>query len=686
VRTAARLNAQFDLDTLLKTLCEETIRALNVPAASVTLYDAASDALLLPASVGLPEEYVKGHHPIPRALFDQYLHERGTVMAAANVQELDLPNRDAYVRFDIRSIATAAMIREGKLIGGLNIYVFGQSRHLDKNELALLHGLSDQAGLAIENVRLYEAEQRRAEHFAAILRLGIELASLHETGAVLKTLVERAAAIMESATCTVMMIDAATNEAVLTTQTGLPNDTSPQLRVPLELPILRDFIATRRPLIIADINNDAPAMRAVLVRPDIKAFFAYPMIREGRVIGLITFSKLTPYTPSAEEVTACQLLAERAAIALENARLFQETARSLEQVKALHTIDMTIASSFDLRLTLNIFLEQARGQLGADAADILVYNPHTQVLDYAAGVGFRTTALQGTHLRLGQGYAGIAGLERKTIHVSNLGAHKTDFLRSPNFNAEGFDTYFGVPLIAKGQVKGVLEVFHRSPLHPNQNWMDFLETLGKQAAIAIDSATLFSDLQRTNAELSLAYDSTLAGWSKALDLRDKETEGHTQRVVEDTVRLARAMGVPDSDLANVRRGALLHDIGKMGIPDVILHKPGPLTGEEWEVMRQHPVHAHDMLSPINYLRPAISIPYCHHEKWDGSGYPRGLQGEQIPLAARIFAVVDVFDALTSNRPYRPAWEKEKAIEYICEQAGKHFDPAVVEVFLKMVGA
>jgi putative nucleotidyltransferase with HDIG domain len=543
--------------------------------------------------------------------------------------------------------------------------------------------VSTQVAMAIERVRLYAAEKRRAARLIEILQLSVKLVTSYEKNAMLNHLVARAAEIMESATCTVMLIDAEANEAVLAAQIGLPESTAKELRVPLALPIIQRMLETGEPLILADINHQAPEMRKVLVRPDIQAFFAYPMALESRVIGIITFSKLTTYSPSAEEIAACQLLAERVAIAQENARLFEETNRSLRQVQSLHTIDITIASSFDLRLTLNILLEQTRTQLGVDAVDILVYNPHTQVLDYAAGIGFRTTALQGTHLRLGQGYAGIAGLERKTVHVSNLRGRKTDFLRSPNFSAEDFGTYIGVPLIAKGQIKGVLETYHRSPLKPDQIWMDFLETLAKQAAIAIDNATLFSDLQTSNAELTLAYDSTLTGWSKALDLRDKETEGHTQRVVETTIRLARAIGVIEAELTNVRRGALLHDIGKMGIPDEILHKPGPLSAEEWATMRQHPVHAREMLSPIAYLRPALDIPYNHHEKWDGSGYPNGLKGEQTPLAARIFAVVDVFDALTSNRPYRPAWPREKALDYIREQAGKHFDPAVVEMFLKI---
>jgi len=188
-------------------------------------------------------------------------------------------------------------------------------------------------------------------------------------------------------------------------------------------------------------------------------------------------------------------------------------------------------------------------------------------------------------------------------------------------------------------------------------------------------------LQRANDELSQAYDSTIEGWSHALDLRDKETEGHTQRVTKMTLELARAMGLNDNELVHFRRGAVLHDIGKMGVPDGILLKPGVLTEDEWKIMRQHPQLAYEMLAPIMYLKLALDIPYCHHEKWDGTGYPRGLKGEQIPLAARIFAIADVYDALTSDRPYRVAWSMEKTLGHIRSLAGSHFDPQVVEVFL-----
>lgn len=191
------------------------------------------------------------------------------------------------------------------------------------------------------------------------------------------------------------------------------------------------------------------------------------------------------------------------------------------------------------------------------------------------------------------------------------------------------------------------------------------------------------ELQRAHADLAEAYEATIEGWSRVLDLRDKETEGHTQRVTEMTLRLARALGVPEDELVHIRRGALLHDIGKMAISDTILQKPGPLNEDEWTQMRLHPEYAHHMLFPIAYLRPALDIPYCHHEHWDGTGYPRGLKGDEIPLAARIFAIIDVWDALLSNRPYRKGSKEEAVLDYVKKHAGTYFDPVLVDSFLDL---
>ncbi len=355
--------------------------------------------------------------------------------------------------------------------------------------------------------------------------------------------------------------------------------------------------------------------------------------------------------------------------------------RQLEHLTALSAIDRVIAANFDLNLTLLEILTHVLAELGVDAADILILNPHSQFLEYGAEQGFRTKVIRKTHLRLGTGYAGRVALDREIVQVKNLLEDQDELFLTDTLRDEGFVCYFGVPLITKGQVKGVLEVFNRTALNPDTEWLDFLHTLAGQTAIALESAMLFESQQRFSQELVLAYDATIEGWSRALDLRDKETEGHSQRVTEKTVKLARAFGLSESELIQVRWGALLHDIGKMGVPDSILLKPDALTEEEWVVMRKHPTFAYDLLAPVRYLRLALDIPHCHHERWDGSGYPQGLKGDVIPLTARIFAVVDVWDALTSDRPYRPAWPEEKAREYILSSSGKHFDPQVIEEFL-----
>ena len=191
-------------------------------------------------------------------------------------------------------------------------------------------------------------------------------------------------------------------------------------------------------------------------------------------------------------------------------------------------------------------------------------------------------------------------------------------------------------------------------------------------------------LREANTQLLFAYEATIESLSHALDLRDRETEGHSRRVTELTLKLAQALGMSDEEIMHIRRGALLHDVGKIGIPDAILHKPDKLSEEEWTIMRKHPQLAYDMLYPIEYLRPALEIPLNHHEKWDGAGYPRRLEGETIPIAARLFAVVDVWDALTSNRPYRSAWSEKEALTYIRDQSGKHFDPQVVDLFFRVI--
>jgi PAS domain S-box-containing protein/putative nucleotidyltransferase with HDIG domain len=355
--------------------------------------------------------------------------------------------------------------------------------------------------------------------------------------------------------------------------------------------------------------------------------------------------------------------------------------RQVEHLTALVEIDRAINLSFDLKLSLKTLLTHLIVQLEVDAADVLLFNPATRSLEYVAGRGFHSKAIEQARQAFGEGIAGKAAQEGGIVHIPDLAEEPDSFLRGMLLAGENFVSYFGVPLIAKGEIMGVLEVFHRTRLEHDEKWLDFLKALASQAAIAIDNVTLFDNLQRSNTELFQAYDATIEGWSRALELRDDVTEGHTQRVAVLTVKLARLFGLSDEELVRVRWGALLHDIGKMGIPDGILLKHDTLTKAEWVTMKKHTAFAYEMLSPISYLRSALDIPYAHHEKWDGTGYPLGLKGDQIPLVARIFAVADVWDALRTDRHYRTSWTVKKVREHLLSLSGTHFDPHVVKVCL-----
>jgi putative nucleotidyltransferase with HDIG domain len=279
-----------------------------------------------------------------------------------------------------------------------------------------------------------------------------------------------------------------------------------------------------------------------------------------------------------------------------------------------------------------------------------------------------------------EGLIGRVVMSRRSLTVPDVQAVGSGFARHEIALAEGLHGFAAAPMVAHGQVVGAVAVFSRTKETLPDDRLEFLEMLAGQAAIGISHADSFLELQRSNEQLLLAYDASIAGWSRALDLRDHETQGHSRRVTDITVALARRAGIEGIDLRYIRWGALLHDIGKMGVPDQILRKPSPLTPEEWDIVRQHPVIARDLLRPIKYLEPALAIPHAHHERWDGSGYPDGLSGEAIPFAARLFAVVDVFDAMRSSRPYRVGLEESMVLEHLRTQAGIQLDPELVELF------
>jgi putative nucleotidyltransferase with HDIG domain len=351
--------------------------------------------------------------------------------------------------------------------------------------------------------------------------------------------------------------------------------------------------------------------------------------------------------------------------------------RKIAQMKRLMEINLSLASTLQLDQVLSLIIARAVDMLECEAGSILLFDKEKNCLVFAASTSADYLTLKDLPIPLDHSLAGEIYSRRTHLIVNDVARdprHDGWVGRQMNFTTRSL---LGVPMQIQDRVTGVLEALNKKDGYFTEEDASILAAIACQSAIAIENAQLVQALQE-------AYDSTLQGWATALDLRDKETEGHSRRVTELTVRLAQALGL-EKELPYIRQGALLHDIGKMAVPDSVLYNDGPLTAEEQLVIRRHPAYAYDMLYPIVYLRPALDIPYCHHEKWDGSGYPRGLKGEEIPLCARIFSVVDVWDALTTDRRYRKAWTKKTAMNYILDESGKSFDPAVVRIFEQLLG-
>jgi PAS domain S-box-containing protein len=365
-------------------------------------------------------------------------------------------------------------------------------------------------------------------------------------------------------------------------------------------------------------------------------------------------------------------------------QLYQTAVEAGDRRTTLHWLSQEI-----IRASLNpehVYQAIYQAVLKLMPADVFVISLLDQADDHISPVycienGQR---FNGPKLRRDEGLSGYIINSGKSFISSNANLKDTGYIPVHFGSASQVHSFVAVPMRLGGQVLGMLsaQCYHQHDYTTED--ANLLEILAATAAIALQNSEIFNQMQVTNQELVKAYEATIEGWSRALEMRDKETKGHSDRVTYTTLRFATKLGFTEKELDHLRRGVVLHDIGKMAVPDHILLKPSTLTEDEWQVMRQHPLYAYRMLSGIPFLEPALEIPYCHHENWDGTGYPRGLKGEEIPLGARIFALVDVWDALSADRPYRLGWAHSAARTYILQQAGARFDPALVQKFIELL--
>ncbi|MFQ5596233.1 MAG: GAF domain-containing protein, partial [Anaerolineae bacterium] len=584
-------------------------------------------------------------------------------------------------------------IKDGeRVVAGINVesdrpYAF------DEADVAALEALADELAVALRNAQLFEETRQKSEHLAVINRLDRVISSSLQINEVYEVFVEEVAKLISFDRTSIALLDETGEHWEVT---ALWTRAEPYLRIgarrPVKDTLMEVLLAEWQPWIEGDVGEKGEWLEnEILRREGVRSRLLLPLIAKGRMLGMLNFGSYQPHTYSERDLAVLEPIADQMAIALENSRLYQAMGRRLAELGALFEVSGALSGAATAEEMLPVILEKTLEVVAAESGAIFLVDQATGEMVVPVAQGPMEAVLVGRRFPLASTVA-EAMLHTGEPAVSPDVA--TDHPRMPEkmrAMLRGGESGVSLPLRAAGVPVGVMAVSWLGHHTMTDDELRLLTAIADMAAGAIHRASLHDktvgqaqELERLVAELENTYDATLTALSAALDARDHETEGHSRRVMQLAVTIARAMGLPESEIEALMRGALLHDIGKIGVPDRILSKPGSLTDEERAEMQRHNQIGYDMLRDIEFLAPTLPVVLCHHERWDGRGYPEGLRGVDIPLIVRIFAVADAYDAMTSNRPYRRAMSHAEAVAEIQREAGKQFDPQVVEVFLQVL--
>ncbi|MCX8062468.1 MAG: GAF domain-containing protein, partial [Anaerolineales bacterium] len=689
--TAITLNTSLDLETIFEKLVKNVRIVIPCDAANITLLEGDETYIV----------YMDGYETHGDVEWTR--NSRLMLSATPNYQEMlrskkpliipDTHSSSLWRVFNqadwIASYLAAPICVDGEVIGFLNLD-HSSPNFFTTDHAKVLGTFAEHAAIAIRNARMFNEIRRRLNELEAISHVSLALRAAHSPEELLPLLLEETLRVLETSSGAIWLMDSnSRNYRCVLARGWMAESSISKIMVDQDF---ADLVSTQgKMLVMPDLETENSVKSHPFSSiPKGWKVVCLPIASTTDILGVLCVSLTPNHQFSQQDRNILTTLAEIAAIALQRSKLLVDLQHQADRLTSLRQIDRAISANTDFYVMAETILQETQRHLDLDAIQIWTFESHLSRLVFTAGVGLKRLPPTKASYTVGEGLAGKIAFSIQPLAINDL----RKWIAQNNYNdcqeylEEGFIAYLGMPLMIKGKLGGVIELCHRSQLSSlaanDPQWLSFAQTIASQTALAMENAELFRNLNNTLMELSISYDETLKGWAKALELRDRETGGHSERVTEWTLRIALALGIDKDHLIHIRRGAILHDIGKIGVPDTILLKKGPLTPQEWQIIHQHPLYAFELLHNIHFLEPALDIPYCHHEKWDGSGYPRGLRGEEIPLAARIFAVVDVWDALTSDRPYRKAWSQTEAREYIRSQAGKHFDPRIVEVFLKLL--
>lgn len=615
------------------------------------------------------------NYPLISGGFERWVHRmQNSLTVHGNTATFPPFEQERLIRQGIRSLLVVPVFVQKKWWGFIGLDECSREREWKQAEVDALQIAANTLGTAIER----QQHQRELEGVAVFSKALRKAATSEEIyGLTLKEVLELFGG--EGAAALILCRIGESEFTVVLGRGAWSVWTGRHLNLP-EDPGTPSIVPTHEYLDNEALNH--PFLEQFALPNAFRSIAGFPLIIGEHPFGALWVGRDAPITGS--DMQLLSALADITANAVHRSLLHEQTQQQVKWLETLHQIDRAISNILNMRTMLELALSQGITALKADAALVTLYNPVTNTLDFAAGAGLRSESGIRRTLKPGQGLTGRVAITGKMIHVPDLHQVKAETLPITLLSEENFTTYYGLPLFIKGQLKGVLEVYYRESVQLDRSHQFFLETLAQQIAIAVDNLQLFENLQRSHLELSLAYESMIECLGHTQEMRESEPAGHSSRMADLAVRLAKALGVPNEELVHIRRGALLCDIGKLGLPNRYPPNVVAPNQAEPEWMLQQPQLAFQLLAPIEYLRKAMEIPYSYHERWDGEGFPRGLKGTDIPLAARIFAVVYVWDALSFDHPNRPAWKHDDVVKYIQEQSGQYFDPQVVEAFLQLM--
>lgn len=680
LRTLAKVNRvvlrENDRRTMLDTVCKILVEHRDYVYAWVGLNRQAPGEVFLvaasgPASAFLQEFTLDGSSDSGPWCAVTAFRNGAPFLIDGSESKDPCPDCPIRLEYPERTTLALPLARNGKTYG---VFVVHAARPgvFNRHEQALLEDLADTISYALEKMEADDQGNNHLEEVTLlneITRVALESTTISE---VLPNLAAQLQGALNADRCDLVLWN--THHQKITSVASTAQDAPDNPRTCPQSESVAAVLAAGRP-----VPCDQGCMPIPDPGPTGPFIMGMPLVAHDTPLGaaFVTFDE--EQTSAQCDLNRARMIAGHIALVIAHTTTVETNARRVEALLGLHETSVDLAGHHDIKGLLRAIVVRAGKLVGTSMGGLYLTVPNGLQIVVARGM---LEPFIGRVLPLGEGASGRAVATRKAILVDDYNNWEGS---SPMYSDLRVGSVIAAPLLWKDKVLGAFHVEHPSPNVFGPDDIEIVSLFAEQAAVAIANARLIYRTETARKELELAYTATLEGWGRALDLRDQETEGHTQRVTDLTVELARRLNVAEDQMESIRRGALLHDIGKIGIPDAILRKPGPLTEDEWTIMRRHPQMARDMLSPIEFLMPALAIPYGHHERWDGSGYPLGIKGRQIPLAARIFAVVDVYDALRSDdRAYREGWPEERVVNYIKDHSGVSFDPEIVDAFLAMV--